>query len=34
MAEFGKEAMTRQSLDLNEILTVKWSVETVTDQNE
>ena len=31
MAEFAKEAMTRQSLDLNEILTIKWAMESKND---
>lgn len=34
MAEFAKEAMTRQSLDLNEILTIKWAVETKTTKED
>lgn len=32
MAEFSKEAMNRQALDLKEILTIKWAVENEKDE--
>lgn len=34
MSEFAKEAMTRQALDLKEILTIKWAVENEIDKEQ